>query len=165
MPRRRGGKKIDFTRWDGGSVAKLAFAAGTIGSTFISSAANSETWLRFRGNLMAWVDGNPAPGVLTDVGVGMIVMPEGTGTTITSSPISDSNAPWIYYSRFTLGYDEPVTDVVSVQGLSSYREIIDLKAMRILRPDREVQFVVESVTLATAVSINVVMGGRVLLGA
>ncbi len=87
-------------------------------------------------------------------------MPEGQSTTVVSSPITDDSAPWLWYTRFTLGYEEMVTDVVDVPGLSSYREVIDAKAMRVLRPDREVQLVFEQASVLSANNVNVVANFR-----
>jgi len=45
-----------------------------------------------------------------------------------------------------------------------YREVIDVKAMRTIRPDREVQWVVENTSLAGALSVNISIAARFLLG-
>ena len=164
MARKRGGKKIDFTAWVFARQAFLAQAAGAAGLTLITSSAGSNTLLRIRGNLLAYVDAAQVPGGLVSIGVGMIVMPEGTGTALTSTPLSDGNAPWLWYESFHLGYEEMVTDVVDIPGITSFRVPIDNKAMRILRPDREIQLVVENATIGTAMAVNVTVEGRFLLG-
>jgi len=120
--------------------------------------------MRARGNLLAFADTTQAPGGLIDVAVGMVLVPEGTGTTVLWSPITDAIAPWFFYSRFHLGYEEMVTDVVDVPIATGYREAIDSKAMRKIRPDLEIQFVVEQATIATAMAVNVRVAGRFLLG-
>jgi len=120
--------------------------------------------MRLRANLTAWVDGNEVPGVAATIGVGLIVVPEGTGTTVLQSPITDPEADWFWYIRFLLGYEEYVTDVVDSPGLTSYREIVDGKAMRRVSPDKEVQLVIENSTFATALDVNVSFDGRILLG-
>ncbi len=120
--------------------------------------------MRVRGEILSFMDGVHAPGVLVDMALGMIVMPEGTGTTVTSSPISDANAPWFFYHRWTLGHEEAVTDVIGVQGILFMRTTIDSKAMRILRPDREVQTVIEQVNVGSGGSTNTRMNIRVLFG-
>jgi len=153
------------TRWVAGTSAHVfsGLAAGTIGSTFITTGTAEETLIRIRGSLLAWVDGLETPGPSALIGVGLIVMPEGQGATVLTSPISDGNAPWIWISRFILGYEEMVTDVIDVPGLTSYREVVDSKAMRIIRPDRELQLVAENVTSTSALSVNIHMDARVLL--
>ena len=63
-----------------------------------------------------------------------------------------------------VGYEEQVTDVVSAQGLTVFRDTIDNKAMRLLQLDEEVQLVVKNVTVGAAESINTVLTGRFLIG-
>jgi len=92
------------------------------------------------------------------------LVPEGTGTTVTWSPITDSNAPWYFYTRFHLGYEEAVVDVVAYEGMGAYREVIDAKAMRRIRPDVEVQLVIEQATVGSAHAIQLGMAGRTLFG-
>ncbi len=162
---RRSERRIDQVRWTGGRVTISAQGAGTVAATFLTAGSTPETILRIRGQLSCFKDGLSAPGLRSDIAVGLIVMPEGTGTTVTSSPIADDNAPWLYYSRFVIGYEEMVTDVVDIPALTMYRETIDNKAMRIVRPDREVQVVVENITIATGLSINLEIVHRTLLGA
>ncbi len=125
------------TRWTLAANAFSAQGAGTAAVNVLTAINLEETIIRMWGNLLASIDGASAPGKLVRIGVGMIVMPEGTGTTVTSSPISDAQAPWFYYSAFDLGYEEMVTDVIDVPVISAFRETIDVKAMRIIRPDRE----------------------------
>jgi len=163
MPRRRSGKKIDFTHWTGTSIARLAQSAGSVAGTMFVAGHEPETILRMRGNLLSYMDATPVPGVLLDVAAGLVLVPEGTGSTILWSPITDADAPWIWYDRFSLGYEEPVSDVVDIPGLTSYRSIIDNKAMRIVR-NQEVQLVIEQATLATAGDINTVVNVRSLAG-
>ena len=158
-------KKIDYTRWIGGQVSELAFSASAQGQTFVTAIANhTETLMRIRGELTGWLDATSAPGVAIDVACGLLVQPAGTGTGITSSPITDEQAPWLWYERFTLAYEEMVTDVVDVPQMTSVRITVDNKAMRIFRPDREIQFVAEQVTVGSATSCNVSFNGRLLLG-
>ena len=148
--------------WTGVGQGAFSLAAGTVGATIFGAVHMVETLMRFRGNLVAWVDGTEAPAVSAQIGVGLILVPEGTGTTVTWSPLSDPDASWMYYSSFILGYEEQVTDVISVQGLSIYREKIDSKAMRVVRPDTELQVVFENVTFEAALSVNLHLTGRIL---
>ena len=166
MARGRHNKKIDFTSWmfsaTGGSL--MALAAGTVGFNWLTAGTAPATLMRIRGSVMAWVDGTATPTESCLISVGLIVMPEGQGTTIVSSPFTDGNAPWLWHTTFVIGYEEPVADVVDVPGLTSYREVIDSKAMRIIRPDREVQLVAENTTIDTATTVNIHVSGRILLG-
>jgi len=162
MARRRSGKKIDFVHWTGLQESALALSAGTVASTALAAQHDPETWLRFRGNLLTYLDGTQGPGVLVEVGVGLILVPEGTSTTVLWSPLSDPDAPWIYYSSMFLAHEESVVDVLE-SGSPFYREIIDDKAMRIIR-NQEVQVVTENVTVGGGTAINMGISGRILSG-
>ncbi len=163
MPRRRSGKKIDFVHWTAFQEAFLAQAAGTAGLTAFPALHEPETLLRLRGNLLCYVDTTQAPTGLMQVALGLILVPEGTGTTVLWSPATDGDAPWIWYDIFHVGYEEAVTDVVDIPGITSYRSVIDSKAMRIVR-NQEVQLVIESVAVGSTISINAVVSGRALTG-
>ena len=163
MARRRSGKKIDFVHWTYNSAANAAQAAGSSALTWSAAQHDPETILRFRGHLSAFKDGVGTPGQWASIGIGMILVPEGTSTTVLWSPITDGDAPWIWVSYFELAYEEMVTDVVDVPGMSSYRETVDNKAMRIVR-NQEVQIVAENATLGSALSVNWALSGRVLTG-
>jgi len=159
MGRHRG--RAPNLHWTGFDASSQALSAGASASTIFAAVHGTETGLRIRGNLMAYVDGTQAPGGGVVVGVGLILVPEGTGSTVLWSPMLDRDAPWWYYASFNLGYEEMVSDVIDVPGITSYRETIDVKAMRIRR-NQEVQFVVESQTTASTMDINVFISGRLL---
>ncbi len=162
---RRSGKKIDFVHWHGAVPTSQARAAGTTGVQVAAAlSTHPETLLRIRGNVLCYADATQAPGGLIDIGLGLIVVPGGTGTTVTQAPITDADAPWLWYDRFAIGYEEYVTDVIDLPVAAAYRSVIDNKAMRILRLDEEIQFVVENATLGAAMSVNVVASMRLLFG-
>ena len=163
MARRRSGKKIDFVHWSGVQELFAALAAGTSARTVFAAAHESETILRFRGNIAAYIDGLQATSRWAQVAVGMLLVPEGTGTTVLASPATNPDSSWLWYDIFTLGYEEIVADVVDVPGMSSYRASIDSKAMRIVR-NQEVQLVAENVTIGSAVPVNISVTGRTLSG-
>ncbi len=164
MARRRAtGRRADL-RWLFSRNNFSAISAGTSANTQITSGNTSQTIMRTRGSIVAYLDGVQAPGSLIAVSVGFIVMPGGSGTTVTSSPETDGDAPWFWYDTFQLGYEEMVTDVVGLEGLAMYRAVIDSKAMRVLRPDREVQVVIENTTLLTASAVNIGINARFLIG-
>ncbi len=139
-------------------------SAGATATEIASEGLLRDTIMRTRGQLMCWIDGLEAPAVAVLVSVGLQVVPGGTGATVISNPFSDENADWFYFSEFVLGYEEYVVDAIQATHLSSYREIIDNKAMRIGNPDTEVQMVVVNTTINGAASINVTLSGRFLLG-
>ncbi len=156
--------KIRNLRWSRNTFTFANFGAGTAALTFITAGQETDTLMRLRGELLCFLDGTSAPGKLVQIAIGAIVMPEGQGTTVVSSPSTDDTAPWLFYEQFTLGYEEAVTDVISYPGIGIYRKTIDVKAMRILRPDREVQLVVENTTLLSAAAVNLVFGVSGLFG-
>ena len=165
MARRRSGRKIDNLRWGAFNNSFLATGAGASGAIVLTTIVGVvETIMRTRGNLVAWIDGLEAPAVGVIVSCGLIVVPEGTGSTVTWDPAGDPNAPWFWYESFVLGYEEYVADVIDCPGLSSHRSIIDSKAMRRWPQDSEIQFVMTNTTLAGAASVNVSIDGRILFG-
>ena len=157
-------RKIDNLFWTLGTATQGALTAGTAGSLVITSGTVPATLMRTRGHLAAWLDGTSAPGLGVQVSCGLIVRPEGTGGTVLQSPFTDGNADWFWFSSFFLGYEEMVTDVVDIPLISGYREVVDSKAMRRLKPDQEVQFVVENTTVLSASGININGSFRFLLG-
>ncbi len=159
----RQAKKIDNVHWTTCFPGSSTQAAGSVAQTCGAAQHLPETILRTRGNLLGFMDGGPGPGTLVEVSVGLILVPEGTGTTVLWDPFGDGDAPWFYWSSFVLGNEEPVTDIYPVQGLLSYREVVDSKAMRKIR-NREIQFVVTNTTIGIAGNVNVAMSLRILNG-
>ncbi len=156
--------RIRNLRWDGALHSFAAFGAGTSAQVMVTAGSDTETLMRIRGELICYKDAASTPGLSAQIAIGAIVMPEGQSTTVVSSPITDDTAPWLFYETFVIGYEEMVTDVVDVPGLSSFRKTVDVKAQRILRPDREVQLVVENVTITGATTVNLMFAFRALLG-
>ena len=161
--RGRHAKKIETVHWTHFSDSALALSAGTVAGTLLSAQHLPETLLRTRGEIVVYKDGTSTPGLSALIGVGIILVPEGLGTTVTWAPVTDGDAPWLWVDYFTIGYEEMVTDVVDIPMLSGARRIIDSKAMRKNR-NRELQFVVENATIGGALSVNVIVAGRVLAG-
>ncbi len=163
MARRRSGKKIDFTHWTVGAPSHQAVGAGTSGVTVLTAEHEPQTLLRTRGGMTAYLDGVQAPATSVRITWGLIMVPEGTGTSVLWAPFSDGDAPWFYWTSFQLAYEEMVTDAVDIPTISGYREIVDSKAMRINR-NQEIQSVVENTTTGTASSINLQATMRFLSG-
>ena len=166
MPNARGRfqKKIDTVHWTYGSFSFLAQSAGTAAVQTHPAQHLPETLLRTRGEIVVTVDGPQTPGKLVSIGVGLILVPDGQGSTVTWSPISDGDAPWFWVDYFILGYEEAVTDVIDIPVLSGVRRVIDSQAMRKIR-NREIQAVVENATVNGAVGVNVAANIRILAGA
>ena len=156
-------KKIDILRWDGANHVFLALSAGSVAQTMITDGAQ-ETLMRMRGELLCSMDATQAPGRLVSVGIGALVVQAGQGTTVNTVPLTDAEAPWLFYESFSMGYEEMVTDVIDAPGMTTFRKTIDVKAMRILRPSREVQLVVQQATLNGSAAIDLSFNFRALLG-
>jgi len=149
MARRRTGfaKKIEVVHWTYGSFTVEALATGTAAAVNVFSAQHlPETWMRTRGDWAAAFSAAIAGNTAVGLAAGLILVPEGTGNTVLWSPISDGDAPWVWWDAMELIYQEYVVDVVSSQLTSSASKTIDSKAMRKVR-NTEVQFVVEQNTL------------------
>ncbi len=163
FPRGRSEKVIDAIRWAGNVHTFAAQGAGSVAQTMVTDGTQ-ETIMRIRGELYASIDAASTPGKAVDIALGALVVQAGSGSTVIQKPITDPDAPWLFYERFTLGYEEMVTDVIDVPGLTSFRKTIDNKAMRILREGREVQLVLEAASLISTAPVNVVFSFRMLLG-
>ena len=161
-PRRRSGKKIDFVHW-AFAQSDSNVSAGTAAVNMFAAQHEPETILRMRGNFMGRLPAGIASSVGADCGVGLILVPEGTGTTVLWSPITDGDAPWIWVDYFNVSYFEQVTDVIANPIPGAYRSTIDNKAMRIMR-NQEMQVVFENVTNAGAVTVNFNIKVRALAG-
>ena len=161
--RRGHAKKIDVVHWTYGSFNATAFAAGTVAANVFPAQHLSETLLRTRGEWIVGIDAGQAPGIVVSVAVGLILVPEGTGTTVLWSPITDGDAPWLWWDTMNLRYEELVTDVIQPSEQSGGRRVIDSKAMRKVR-NREIQFVAENATVETLGSVNITGAVRVLSG-
>ena len=159
--RRSAGRRADL-HWEIFSGNLNAQGAGVAVTMIRVAVTRSETLMRTRGNLVCWVDGLEAPAVSAQIAIGMHLVPEGTGTTVTVSPFTDGAYPWFYHEIFHVGYEEMVTDVISVQELAIMRKTVDVKAMRVIRPDQEIQMVVENTTIVSALAVNIALHGRFL---
>ena len=133
MARQRQGKTIDTVHWTYGSFLFVGQGAGTAAVNVGPAQHFPETLLRIRGSWAAAIAGAAASGLGAAITVGMIFVPEGTGTTVLWSPITDGDAPWIWWDVLHLVYTEQVTDVAYSSQTSSGRRVIDSKAMRKVR--------------------------------
>ncbi len=110
-------KKIDNVHWIEGGWSVFTLAAGTVASTVFAAQHLPETLMRLRGRWSGLFDGVAAPARGVFLTVGMILVPEGTGTTVLWSPSTDSDAPWLWWDVLPLIYEENVADVVASQNV------------------------------------------------
>ena len=157
---RRAGRKADL-RWLFGSVVFLAQAAGNAAQVIVTGGVLTETLMRSRGEVLLWLDdiAGQTAGDLVRVTMGMLVVPSGLGTTVISSPFTDGDAPWFWFETIALGAEE----AGDMFGIGYARVQVDSRAMRVIRPDQEVQFVVEASTVTAAQPVNVAVGIRFLM--
>ncbi len=168
MPNRgRHAKKIETVHWTLASpIEAVALSSGAAFAATATAAQHlPETLLRIRGEIIALINGVSGTDVGAQVFTGLILVPEGTGSTVLWGPSSDGDAPWIWWDVMHLVYDEFVTDVVAATEISSGRRIIDSKSMRKIR-NQELQFVVENngFTGLTNAAITMAATVRVLTG-
>jgi len=162
MARRRSGfqKKIESVHWTYGSFGVGPLAAGTQAVNLNAAQHLPETIMRIRGEWVAAFDGPVAPERGVAVTAGMILVPEGTGATVLWSPVSDGDAPWIWWDVLHLIYEEYVTDVVQSAMVSSGRRVIDSKAMRRVR-NTELQLVIEAATIGGLGAASIFASGSI----
>ncbi len=157
-------KKIDNLVWDGFNVFFNSVGAGTVAQGFDTVSTMPFTFLRIRGEFLAMIEGAASPGVGVNVAIGIIKVPEGSGTTVQYDPVTDINAPWWYYDTATLLYTEYEAAVVGSTEAAMVRRVIDNKSMRRVRPDEEMQIVLTNTTFDAAGTVNVGFAGRHLKG-
>ena len=164
MARRSGGRKIDFKHWTTATGALASLATGTPAAvTMLAAQHLPETILRTRGEVAVSLEGVQAGGAGVGIACGLILVPEGTSTTVLWDPQADGEAPWLWWDFFNIIYEEYVTDVIESVLTASARRVIDSKAMRRV-VNMELQFVATNTTLLGASSVNVTAGIRVLAG-
>jgi len=168
MPRTRGrSKTIDTVHWTAFAGAAAALASGSAVAVLLSVAQHlPETLLRIRGEWVASLDGQIGAQGGAAVTAGIILVPEGTGTTVLWEPGIDGDAPWIWWDHLTCQYEEAVLDVVASTGMvSSGRRVMDSKAMRKVRnSELQVVFANAATSGFTTAAVNVSMVGRFLSG-
>ncbi len=158
-------KKIDNVFWGVTSgIFSALGAGGTLALNAIAVGTQAATLLRVRGEVLGYLDAVQTPPTGCRLSMGLILVPEGTGSTVVYDPALDSNAPWLWYAMMHLGYEEYVTDVIDTPLVSASRLVVDNKAMRRIRPDVEVQFVVNNTTTFGATPANLAFGLRILQG-
>ena len=160
----RPAKKIDNVVWELSTGNANSLAAGNVGINFSSVGTAPTTLLRMRGEVIAALEGAIAPLKTVVVTMGIILVPEGSGTTVQFSPVTDANAPWVFWWSTLLYYTEYVVDVVGSTQAAMSRFVIDNKAMRRIRPDVEMQAVIENTTIDGAGTINCAYSIRWLQG-
>ncbi len=156
---------IGTTRWQATAVSGGVLSAGSVAvGAVLGAGAPSETILRTRGTGLLTAASSLAPGTSALISMGLVLVPEGQGTTVIWDPFNDDNAPWMWWQEITLAYEEPVANVIDLPVASAARFEIDSKAMRKANEDEELQFVATNTTFAGAMAIRITANFRFLLG-
>ncbi len=158
-------KKIEQVHWTGAAGQFVSLAAGVSAGNLFPAQHLPETLLRIRGEWAASLSGALANNQAAQLSIGIVQVPEGTGTTVLWSPFTDADAPWIWWDSMTLMYEEHVADVTYSAMTSSGRRVVDSKAMRKMR-NTELQLVAENTAIPglTTTSIVANLNVRVLAG-
>ena len=158
-------KKIEVVHWTGAAGEFVTQAAGTAAGLLFAAQHLPETLLRIRGEWVCGLTSSLANGQGAQISMGIIQVPESTGTTVLWSPFTDSDAPWIWWDSMSFIYREYVVDAIASTPASSARRVIDSKAMRKLR-NTELQLVIENTTIPalTATAVDANLNVRILAG-
>ena len=162
MARRRSGRRADY-RWTFGTHSFTGLAAGgNTAGTIVTAGNTSQTLMRVRGSFLAWLDATGSAAADTVIVAAGLLVQQG-GAASTSLPITDGDAPWLWHASFTLATEIAFpTGGDGQPGILWVREEVDNKAMRVVRPDQEIELVVETLDVVGAPVINFSMSSRFL---
>jgi len=129
----------------------------------LTQGITSQTLMRTRGSVLAWLDASgSAAGDIVDVAVALFVQPAGSGAV--STPITDIDASYFWFTRFHLATEIAFpTGGDGQPGILWNRIDVDSKAMRVIRPDMETVMIVETADVVGAPVVNVVGSFRFLI--
>lgn len=165
MARRAGGFRRAVNRpnydWEGVTTLSSGLAAGGVTEAALFVADSAETLVRMRGSVFAAISvSGSAAGDRCVIGMGLIVAP--TGATVAVDPINEQGANWFWHTLLTL-HTSGIVGAVADQGAQGWqREVVDNKAMRKLREDESIFFVVANQDVAGAPPVDLFAGFRVL---
>ncbi len=162
MAKQRSGRRTDY-EWTSFGTSALALAANGTAAVAFHTFLQTNTVYRIRGELLCWLDAGQAAGDVMRVGVGIQVGMEDIDTTVLTSPLADTDVPWMW-SYFGHLAAESQTAGADLAGLSFARIPIDTKAMRRVKNQQVLQVVFETVTVGGAEVCNFAVAGRVLTG-
>ncbi len=157
------GRKTDL-RWLLTAFTSLNQSAGSAAQAELTvEGISSETLFRIRGNWRTWLDTSASSaGDVVRVAIGILL--QQSGATATSLPLTDGEAPWVFFDVVTLGTESAVGAGAATLGVSSHLAVVDNKAMRRIKPNQTFVCVVETTDVIGAPVINTVFDGRMLVG-
>ena len=149
--------------WEGVSTTALSLVSAGTTQAEIGIADSAETLVRVRGEFCGFLkESGSTSGDACTVAAGLIVAP--TGATVAVDPVTEPGANWLWHSWNVLA-TEGIIGGVSEHGaglLTAFRVPIDNKAMRKLREDESVFFVVTNQNINGSPLISVIATLRLL---
>jgi len=160
------GRRTDY-EWEGiGAGAAMFGSLQTTASVQeLISIQIPATIMRIRGEFLAFLTTSAAANSVKAIGVGITLVSNealAAGAASIPDPLSDLNADWMWHGFALLGRVSTTEDESA--GLTSVRLEIDTKAMRKVKPNTSLVFVVSPLNLSGTETARAVIGARVLLG-
>ena len=158
MATRRSGRRADY-EWVLSTVAGAVSAGGSAAPAGVLTTSRTITVNRVRGELLASIDA-PTDGDRCILAAGIIVASAdalAAGATSLPHPIDDGNAPWLWH-----GFIPLLAQAANLEHTVAGRLMIDLKAMRRMKPNEVLAFTLAIDSLAGTPAIDFVTGMRIL---
>ena len=162
MARNTRGRRTDYN-WEAQTLGTglLGVATGSEVSQQVFTFVSAGTLMRVRGNVMSYLDASgSAAGDACVVAMGLLIV--SAGATIVASPLDEGSAPWLWHQMLPLGAETAVGNVGAPSEIA--RVEVDSKAMRRVKADVAMSFLLEVQDVAGAPITNTVGGFRVLTG-
>jgi len=165
MPRfaaRRAGPRHNYD-WEGATTTSIALASGGVTQALLFTSDTSETLVRVRGMFLAELTfAASAAGDMAIVAAGLIVAST-PGTTVGVDPITEPGANWLWHQFLLLSTRGVIGAVAdSGQQATSQTVLVDNKAMRKLREDEAIFFIVANQNAVGNPTVDVTAAFRVL---
>ena len=161
----RRGRGVGRTRyeWTGGLGRSPDLASGATASFLLGTASQAETIMRVRGNVFAEIAATLVDLDACAVFYGIQVMPAGSQAAgLAAGPGTNPEGDWLLFGVVPFYVDTATTVTHSVSMAA--REVIDTKAMRVMREGEELLLRVENVDIVGAPPVNFAFGLCILSG-
>ncbi len=165
---RRPGRKIDFKQWDFIPAIELTT---TVSGTFSGGGLAftiPATILRARSRIIAFFDATVQVADTIDVGLGLAVISSDAftlGATAFPDPLSEPEYPWLWWTDISLRAEETGAATNRAWGTASQLLSVDTKAMRKIKPQETLCWVMQTSNVVGAPTTRVdIQRTRVLIG-
>ena len=162
-PRSSFAKTVDYKSW--AIVPSSSTDFGTAAIVVLGGLAFSlpQTILRIRGNFCVAFDGaSDAQQTVFGLGVGLVSTDAFNTAGAVPGPLSDADYPWLYWQSIPLKVTLKIAAEAADDVMASFRADIDSKAMRKVKPNMTLCYVIEQ-TVARNLDVET-SHLRVLLG-